>query len=94
VPAGTPTERVKAGTITDGPEGEYITDRLTDESIAFIWKHKDGPFYNLRDDLGETTDLAAQHPERVRSMFKLIEDHFAATGCILRPGLLDAVKPQ
>lgn len=38
---GTDAPRVKGkrsfhGTITDGPEGEYITDRLTDEVLKFI----------------------------------------------------------
>jgi len=33
------------GTITDGPAGEYITDRLTDEAIAFITSNKERPFY-------------------------------------------------
>jgi len=28
------------GTITDGPEGEYITDRLTDESLRFMRESK------------------------------------------------------
>ena len=37
--------RSPAGTITDGPDGEYITDRLTDESVAFIEANKDRPFY-------------------------------------------------
>lgn len=31
--------------LPDGPEGEYIADRLTDEAIAFIEESKDGPFY-------------------------------------------------
>ena len=31
--------------LTDGPEGEYLTDRLTDESIQFIETHKDQPFF-------------------------------------------------
>ena len=44
-PEGTPTRRDKVGTITDGPDGEYITDRLTDEAIAFIDAHKDSPFF-------------------------------------------------
>ncbi|MFZ5829955.1 MAG: sulfatase [Planctomycetota bacterium] len=34
-----------AGTITDGPPGEYITDRLTDEAIEFIQSNKDKAFY-------------------------------------------------
>ena len=35
------------GTITDGPDGEYITDRLTDESICFIRDSKTAgkPFF-------------------------------------------------
>jgi arylsulfatase A-like enzyme len=31
--------------LTDGPEGEYLTDRLTDESIKFIETNKDDPFF-------------------------------------------------
>ncbi len=31
--------------ITDGPEGEYLTDRLTDEAIRFILDHADQPFF-------------------------------------------------
>jgi arylsulfatase A-like enzyme len=31
--------------LTDGPEGEYLTDRLTDESIRFISENKDDPFF-------------------------------------------------
>lgn len=29
----------------DGPEGEYLTDRLTDETIKFITENKDEPFF-------------------------------------------------
>jgi arylsulfatase A-like enzyme len=31
--------------IEDGPEGEYLTDRLTGEALKFIENHKDQPFY-------------------------------------------------
>ena len=34
-----------AGTVTDGPEGEYITDRITDEAVAFIESNRDRPFF-------------------------------------------------
>lgn len=40
-----PSPKSPGGTITDGPDGEYITDRLTDESIAFIEKNKGNPFF-------------------------------------------------
>lgn len=42
---GRPTGRNKVGNITDGPEGEYITDRLTDEALKFIEQHRNEPFY-------------------------------------------------
>lgn len=44
-PDGKPGGQNKVGTVTDGPEGEYITDRLTDEALAFVRKHKDEPFF-------------------------------------------------
>jgi arylsulfatase A-like enzyme len=31
--------------LPDGPEGEYLTDRLTDETIAFISQQSDRPFF-------------------------------------------------
>jgi len=34
-----------AGTVTDGAEGEYITDRLTDEALAFVEANRGRPFY-------------------------------------------------
>ncbi len=42
---GRPGGQNKVGTITDGPEGEYITDRLTDEALKFIEAHKAEPFF-------------------------------------------------
>jgi arylsulfatase A-like enzyme len=35
----------ETGTIRDGPEGEYITDRLTDEALRFLEQHRDVPFF-------------------------------------------------
>ncbi|MBT5877016.1 MAG: sulfatase [Candidatus Latescibacteria bacterium] len=32
-------------TLVDGPDGEYLTDRLTDEAIDLIRENKDKPFY-------------------------------------------------
>lgn len=31
--------------LSDGPDGEYLTDRLTDEAIKFIEKNKEKPFF-------------------------------------------------
>ncbi|MCB1234007.1 MAG: sulfatase [Verrucomicrobiae bacterium] len=42
---GRPTGQHHVGNITDGPDGEYITDRLTDEALKFIDAHRDEPFF-------------------------------------------------
>ncbi len=31
-------------TLADGPKGEYLTDRLTDEAVKYIQDHRHGPF--------------------------------------------------
>jgi len=35
----------KIATLTDGPKGEYLTDRLTDEACKFIETNRDKPFF-------------------------------------------------
>lgn len=45
VPQGETKGKQRLGTITDGPDGEYITDRLTDEAIRFVKSHRDQPFF-------------------------------------------------
>jgi len=42
---GEPSPKHPVGAITDGPKGEYITDRLTDEAIRFVERHKNEPFF-------------------------------------------------
>jgi arylsulfatase A-like enzyme len=44
-PTGEPTGQHRVGNITDGPDGEHIADRLTDEAISFIKAHPSEPFY-------------------------------------------------
>lgn len=63
---GTPGNRSKVGTITDGPPGEYIVDRLTDEAIRFIEAHRDQPFflnlwqYGVHGPWGHKADYTAE----------------------------------
>jgi len=50
VPPGSPPpadrrQKHVVGTITDGPAGEYIVDRLGDEAVKFIDSSKDRPFF-------------------------------------------------
>ncbi|QEG00436.1 Arylsulfatase [Stieleria maiorica] len=42
---GNPSGKHHVGTITDGPDGEYITNRLTDEAIRFVEAHRNEPFF-------------------------------------------------
>ena len=35
----------KIPTLTEGPDGEYLTDREADEAVRFITKHRDRPFF-------------------------------------------------
>lgn len=44
-PDGRPTGQHHVGNITDGPDGEHITDRLTDEAIGFIEQADGQPFF-------------------------------------------------
>ncbi|MDP1590335.1 MAG: sulfatase [Prosthecobacter sp.] len=44
-PDGKPTAKSKVGTITDGPEGEYIVDRQAAEAAKFIAASKSGSFF-------------------------------------------------
>ncbi|MBC2593463.1 sulfatase [Ruficoccus amylovorans] len=37
--------RFQRGNVTNGPDGEYITDRATDEAIAFMEEKSDKPFF-------------------------------------------------
>lgn len=43
--SGEPKGRRRVGTITDGPAGEYIVDRLTTEALKFLEAHQKEPFY-------------------------------------------------
>ena len=64
LPQGTPGGKVHVGTITDGPPGEYIADRLTDEAVKFIAANRDRPFflnlwhYNVHGPWGFKTNYA------------------------------------
>ena len=44
-PDGQPGGKNRVGTITDGPAGEYIVDRLADEAVKFIEANRQGPFF-------------------------------------------------
>ena len=46
--------------LVDGPDGEYLTDRLTNEAIAFIEQNKKGPFFLYLSHYAVHTPIQAQ----------------------------------
>ncbi len=44
-PYGDPEKRQVPGLQEKGTEGEYLTDRLTDEAVRYIADHREGPFF-------------------------------------------------
>ncbi|QDT55712.1 Arylsulfatase [Caulifigura coniformis] len=42
---GEPKGQLRVGTITDGPDGEYIVDRQAEEAVKFIETRSDKPFF-------------------------------------------------
>lgn len=59
-------------TLRDGPKGEYLTDRLTDEALKFIDGSKDKPFflylphYGVHTPLQAKDEVAARYAPRIR----------------------------
>jgi arylsulfatase A-like enzyme len=57
--------------ITDGPEGEYLSDRLTDESITFIRNHTQTPFLVYLSFYNVHTPIQANHEHVMHYEHKL-----------------------
>jgi len=62
-------------TLVEGPAGEYLTDRLTDEACRFVREHRAGPFFLYLPHFAVHTPLQAKS--------ELVE-HFRAK---LKPGM-------
>jgi arylsulfatase A-like enzyme len=70
----------KNPTLSDGPDGEYLTDRLTDEALALISEHgpdgdsRNKPFfmymshYTVHTPLQAPADLVRKYEEKARRM--------------------------
>jgi len=50
----------RISTLSDGPEGEYLTDREAAEAVAFIESHRDRPFFLYLPHHGVHTPLQAK----------------------------------
>ena len=55
-----PKNNPKAGIISDGQPGEYLTDRLTDEALRFIETNQDKPFFLYLPHYAVHTPLMAK----------------------------------
>jgi hypothetical protein len=70
---GHPSPKHRVGNITDGPD--KIPAGTTSDAII-----NNIDLYHLKDDLGETNNLAKQMPGKVAELGKLIDRHFIETG--------------
>jgi arylsulfatase A-like enzyme len=80
--------------VTEGGEPEVghfqIGVRLGDEKLIVDWLFPEtgSLFFDLSRDRRETTNLFAAHPERVRALADILEDHLE----VLNPALLRPLK--
>lgn len=69
-PEGQPSPRHRVGNITDGPDGEYITDRVTEEALQFVDRHRDEPFllhlwhYGVHGPWGHKEEYTAEFADK------------------------------
>ncbi|GAB2806854.1 sulfatase [Ferruginibacter profundus] len=69
--------------LSDGPKGEYITDRLTNESLAFIENNKQHPFllfyalYAVHNPLQAPQDLIKKYKAKQQQVDVKMNDRFA-----------------
>jgi arylsulfatase A-like enzyme len=75
-------------TIEQGPNGEYITDRLTDEAMTFIRDHRDQPFFlylphfAVHTPIQARKELIAKHEKRLRDLGKTTHTNAAYAAMI------------
>ncbi|MFS4456737.1 sulfatase [Maribacter sp. 2304DJ31-5] len=67
--------------LSDGPEGEYLTDRLTDESITFLRENKESPFllYLAYYTVHTPIQASKRHLRKFQDKQKKIGDSLALT---------------
>jgi arylsulfatase A-like enzyme len=72
--------------LEDGEEGEYLTDRLTDEALSFIEANRNGPFflvlshYSVHTPLQSKADLEMKYENKAASMSETERPNFVMEG--------------
>jgi arylsulfatase A-like enzyme len=64
--------------LEDGREGEYLTDRLTDEALKFIDGHRDGPFFLVLAHYAVHTPLESK--EELAATYRVKAEQLAPIG--------------
>lgn len=70
-------------TLTDGPKGEYLTDRLTNECLSFIEQNKQAPFlmlfslYAVHNPLQAPAELVKKYQAKQQQLNIAPKDRFA-----------------
>jgi len=72
--------------LEEGEEGEYITDRLTDETIKFIKENKNKPFFAMLSHYGVHTPFQAKKESIEKYQNKIKEMHFDGPEYITKDG--------
>lgn len=85
LPAGGYFSPYKNPQLPDGPKGEYITDRLTDEVIKFVKEKKESPFFVYLSYYAVHLPMQAKQNdiekyERKRKMFDFQGEEFVKQG--------------
>jgi arylsulfatase A len=87
-----------------GPDGEYLTDRLTDEALNYLEKHKDQPFFlylshfAVHDPIEGRPDLVKKYSEKLKhvqtnkGMPYILEGNPDAEHSMSRPELTDLLN--
>jgi arylsulfatase A-like enzyme len=83
----------KIPTLEDGPEGEYLTDRLTTEACRFITANRDRPFflylphYTVHTPIQAKPELVAKFEKKIKPRMRHINARYAAMIASLDEGV-------
>lgn len=83
--------------LKDGPEGEYLTDRMTDEAIKFMIENKDRPFllylshYAVHDPIEGRPDLVKKYEQKLSRIRPDVKEPYILEG---NPDTLDVLSRE